>query len=146
EQLRSVEVWWMREVTVPPGEDPPPAEPILLGRYEPKPASEDPGWLVVAGTRRSDPKRPIDLMRGGVPVSWHRPGPDAPPIVSRLYRVLADVAGSEARPYLLPGFAHYLLVAWNKECKPEDRLAAVEVVRVKEGAGGEPKREVLARY
>src|SRR5262249_55649674 len=146
EQLRSLEVWWMREVTVPPGENPPPPEPILLGKYEAKPASEDPGWLVIAGTPRPAPKQPIDLMRGGVPVSWGRPGPDAPPIVSRLYPVLADVAGSEAAKYLLPGFAHYLLVAWNKERKPEERVGAVEVVRVKEGPGGGPKREVLARY
>jgi hypothetical protein len=146
EQLISVEAYYMREITVPPWETPPPVERLFLGRYEMKPATEPPGWLLVVGTRRTGGKM-IDLMRGGVDAEWRRPDPLVdPPIVHPLFGLVGNVAISEMREDVLSGLTQFLLKDWNNRFKdkPEEQLRQIQVLRIRETSSGQLKREVLA--
>ncbi len=144
EQLQSLQIFWMRNVTVPPGHEPYPVDRIPLYWYVGARPDDGATWLVVAGTTADDTK--YDLMRGGHEVSWEKPieGID-PPIDSGLYPVLASIVSSSAREDLLPGFTRFLLREWNRTHRKEQRIKAIEVVLLKEDGTRQPKREVLSR-
>jgi hypothetical protein len=143
QQLQSIEVWWMREVTVPPGQTPPPPEKLLLGTYSPRHALPTPkGTIVVVGTR-PDGQR-IDLMRAGAAVPRDDPAATSgAPVISPTYGPLVSLANSDAARYVLDGFARYLLDDWNK-AHPNEAVGQVEVLRVHPGDGGPPTAEKLA--
>lgn len=143
QQVKSIEVWWMREVTVPPGETPPPPERILLGRYSPVQAAPALiGTVVAVGTR--DDGTLLDLMRAGAVVPRDNPdlGPGAP-IISPTYRPLVSLANSDAAKYVLDGFARFLLDDWNK-AHPKEPVTKVEILRLLPSEAGPPGRTVLA--
>jgi hypothetical protein len=146
EQLQSLQVYWMRDVTVPPGAEPYPVDRIQLYWYVG--ARPDDGststWLVVAGTGRD--KKKYDLMRGGHEARWEKPidGID-PPIDSGLYPVLTSILTSSAREDLLPGFTRFLLREWNRTHRHPQQIEAIEIIQLKEDGPRPPKREVLSR-
>lgn len=145
EQLRSIDIYWMREVTVPPGETPPPAEKLLLGRYEPKPPPKYPGAIVVLGIPPQG--RPIDLMRDGFPVGpdHYDVGPEVP-VINPHYGLLVNLANTDASSFVLGGYARYLFEDWNRKEQGKRPIQAVEILRIQDTPTGEEKREVLARY
>ncbi|MFO0842945.1 MAG: HTTM domain-containing protein [Gemmataceae bacterium] len=141
QRLKSIEVWWMREVTVPPDETPPPPEKVLLGRYSPvRPVTK--GTVVALGTL-DDGKR-IDLMRAGAPVEADNLdlGPGVP-IISQAYPLLVGLADSEAAVQALPGFARHLLEDWNKSHE-KGRVSKVEILRLTPRDDAPPERKLLA--
>ncbi|MFO0880255.1 MAG: HTTM domain-containing protein [Gemmataceae bacterium] len=147
EQLRSLEVYWMREITAPPGVTPPPPEKLLLYRYDPSVAlPPPPGELMAIGTRRDGSR--IDLFRGGLPLERDEadPRPDAP-IVSPVYAMLVSASRPETARYVLPGYARYLFDDWNRQHREEEHVMRVELLRVRPASEGRPAdRELLARY
>lgn len=130
--IEAVEVYWMRERTVPPGEEPTPVEKVFLGSYqatEPRPG-ETPGWLLVVGTRQDGSR--IDLLRGGMQVDWDNPDLEAARQVGSPWQpLLLTLIARDAATYMLPGFARYQLEEWNRQHQGNDRVHHAEVVWVK---------------
>ncbi|MFM7149427.1 MAG: HTTM domain-containing protein [Gemmataceae bacterium] len=145
DRLRAVEVYWMREVTVLPGEVRPPPEKVLLGRYEPRPTPPlSSQSLMVVGTRADG--QTVDVMRGGLPVDRKNleERTDAP-IVSAWYPLLVNLVPTDAAPHVLPGMARFLLDDWNQHHRPTEKLSSLEIVQKTAAAEGPPRVEVLAR-
>ncbi|MFO0928905.1 MAG: HTTM domain-containing protein [Gemmataceae bacterium] len=153
DRVDAVEVYWMREFTVPPDEERPPVEKVFLGRYrpqEPRPG-ESAGWVLAVGTRKDGTQ--IDLLRGGMKIDWQNPDPEAAArVISPWLPVLLTLMSSDASSYMLPGFARYQLEEWNRQHQGAEQVTAVEVVWVKGAnvAVGQPipaaDRKAVARY
>lgn len=145
DHVAMVQVFWMKEMTVGPGETPPPGERVLLYTYLPRPADEPAGWLLVVGTQKNG--KAIDLMRGGGEASYDKPDPAKdPPVVNPWFGVLVTAATADADKILMPAFAKYLLTTWNArpETTPDERLTRVQIWRMTEKPGQPAERESLA--
>lgn len=149
DQLRLIQVYWMRDVTLPPGVPSSPVERVQLSWYAGVPESEAPSWLVLAGVQKDGAR--FDLLRGGVgldpePVKQPHPIVD-PPIVSPFYPFLVTILTSDARKHLLPGYTQYMLEEWNRTHREQEHVVALELIRLEEDRGGGPaKQQVLSRY
>ena len=149
DQIQLLQVYWMRDITLPPGVPPQPVERVQLCWYAPRPASEEATWLVAAGVQKDGAK--FDLLRGGCaiepkPVKQPNPLVD-PPIVSPFYPFLTTILTSDARNELLPGFTKYMLQEWNRTHRDYEQILTLEVIQLREDrAGGPASQEVLSRY
>jgi hypothetical protein len=143
DQLQLIEVYWMRDVTVPYGQTPPPVDRIRLYWFIPKRETTEDQWLVIVGKRATDGK-PIDMLRDGIEVNWKKPDPAYdPPIVNVLYPEYARLVGTDWQADVLPGLTRGLLKKWNEQQKEEKRVKAIEVWLLKREPGNEPTHELL---